>query len=49
MAAKLIIEGNAVYEIDEECIEYQKKYGKAAKEKKDMEKQEIKKQKESEL
>lgn len=29
MAARLIIEGNAVYEIDEECVEYQRKYGRA--------------------
>lgn len=25
MATKLIIEGNAVYEIDEDCLEYQQK------------------------
>jgi len=28
MAARLIIDGNAVYEIDEECVEFQKMNGK---------------------
>ncbi|MGL5437371.1 MAG: hypothetical protein ACRDBO_18655 [Lachnospiraceae bacterium] len=47
MAAKLIIDGNAVYEIDEECMEFQKKYGKAGKGNKGVE-QQLRKTKESE-
>lgn len=45
MASKLIIDGNAVYEIDEECVEYQRKFGKTGKGKKDIGKQEIKNKK----
>lgn len=41
MATRLIIDGNAVYEIDEDCMACQKKNGKKGKRERGMERQEL--------